>query len=157
MTKKLSIDSRIGIYGSKADIEAAERAIIAWLPELPQMDEPKARLALQQIIDDKQLKADILFSGNTVWSFDRIIRDVKKVQKHGLAAMTRNLYDFLHLSAGSIAHYNLAGWVETYPTVEHLKQFFLKNEFGQRVLNHLPSWKTDARKIVEEIERILEI
>jgi hypothetical protein len=157
MMQKLEIDNRIAIYGSKKEIEAAEQVITALLPELPTLDEPKARLALQQIIDDKKLKADVLFSGNTVWSFDRIIRDIKKVQKNGVTAMSRYLYGFLHLSAGSIAHYNLAGWVETYPTIEHLKQFFRKNEFGNRVLNHLPLWKTDARKIVEEIERILEI
>jgi hypothetical protein len=157
MMKKLNIDSRVGLYGSKKEIDQTEELITSHLPELPQLDEPKARLAIQQIIDNKKLKADILFSGNTVWSFDRIIRDVKKVQKNGMTAMSRYLYGFLHLSAGSIAHYSLSGWVETYPTVEHLRRFFINNEFGERVLHHLPRWKTDAIRIVESIEHILGI
>jgi len=157
MMKKLSIDTRVGIYGSSKEIETAQQVIASMLPELPQMDEPKARLALQQVIDDKRLKASILINGNSVYSYERIIRDIKKVVKQGMPAMTDYLYQFLHLSCGSIAHYNKMGWIETYPSIESLKQFFRNNEFGHRVLTHLPQWKTDVRRIVVEIERILEI
>ena len=44
------------------------------------------------------------------------------------------------------------GWIAKYPTLEHLKKFFKKNEFGHRVLDHIPFWYTDARRIVEVIE-----
>lgn len=157
MMKKLDIDARVGIYGSKNEIETAEKSITALLPELPNMVERQARLTLQRLIDSKKLKASILINGNSVYSYDRIIRDVKKVVKQGMPAMTDYLYKFLSLDCGSIAHYNKMGWIDTYPTVDHLKQFFKFNEFGNRVLNHLPLWKTDARRIVEEVESILNI
>jgi hypothetical protein len=88
MMKKLSIDTRVGLYGSSKEIELAEQAITALLPELPKMDERQARLALQRLIDNKKLKASILINGNSVYSYERIIRDLKKVVKQGMPAMT---------------------------------------------------------------------
>jgi hypothetical protein len=69
--------------------------------------------------------------------------------------LSKYFYDFLHLHCGSIAHYNIQGWITEYPTLEDLKQFFKKNEYGKRVLDHIPVWMTDAKRIVEEIERQL--
>jgi len=155
--QKLELDNRIALYGTKKEIDSAEQLIISQLQELPQMDERQARLALQRLIDSKKIKASILFEGNSVWSYDRVIRDIRKVVKNGMNSMTDYLYKWLTLSAGSIAHYSLSGWVETYPTIQHLKQFFKCNEFGSRVLTHIPAWKTDTIRIVEEIEHILEI
>lgn len=157
MAKQLVIDKRISIYGSNKEITIAEEIITAKLPELPNMDERQARIALQRLIDNKKIKASILINGNSVWSYDRIIKDIKKVKKNEMQAMSKYLYSFLHLATGSIAHYSLPGWVETYPTIEHLKQYFRQNEFGQRVLTYIPRWKTDAIRIIEEIERILNI
>jgi len=71
--------------------------------------------------------------------------------------LTDYLYKFLSLSCGSIAHYNKYGWIACYPTVYDLKQFFRRNEFGQRVLRYIPIWKTDAQVIVKEVERELGI
>ena len=121
------------------------------------MTEPKARLALQDLIDFKKLTTDILFDGNSVWSRDRIIRDVRKVVKNGMNSMTDYLYSFLHLKAGSIAHYNKLGWIDVYPTVNHLKEFFLRNEFGQRVKEHVNNRFTDSYQIVCQVEDILKI
>jgi hypothetical protein len=158
MMKKLDIDNnRVAIYGTKKEIDLAEQRITILLSELPNLDEPKARLLLQDLIDCKKFKASILFNGNTVYSFSRIIRDVRKVKKNGMTAMTDYLYKFLSLDCGSIAHYNKAGWIDVYPTVKDLKKFFLKNEFGHRVLHSIPVWKTDAIVIIEEIESILGI
>jgi hypothetical protein len=157
MMMKLEIDKRVAIYGSQKEITRSAEIITALLPELPNMTEPQARLALQDLIDFKKFKTDILFDGNSVWSFNRIIRDIKKVQKNGMTAMSRYLYGFLHLSAGSIAHYNLSGWVETYPTIDHLRKFFLKNEFGQRVKEYVNNRFTDSYLIICEIEQILKI
>ena len=157
MMKKLSIDIRVNIYGSNKEISQAEQAITASLPELSTMDEPKARLSLQWLIDSQKIKTSILINGNTVYSFSRITRDVRKVKKNGMTAMTDYLYKFLSLDCGSIAHYSRLGWIDVYPTVEHLRKFFLKNEFGHRVLHSIPAWKTDAIVIVEEIESILRI
>lgn len=48
--------------------------------------------------------------------------------------------------------YNIHGWIAEYPTLEDLKKFFKKNELGYRVLDYIPSWHTDAKRIVEAIE-----
>jgi hypothetical protein len=157
MIKKLELDNRIAIYGSSREIELAETAITAQMPELPHLPEPMARLSLQQIIDRNDIKASIVFDGNTVWSFSRIIRDIRRVKKSGMEAMSDYLYKFLSLSCGSIAHFNKPGWIETYPTVEHLKQFFRRNEFGQRVKEHIPQRFAEVYVIVAQIEDILGI
>jgi len=75
----------------------------------------------------------------------------------GKTILTKYFYEFLSLCCGSIAHYNINGWVAEYPTVEDLRAFFQKNEFGHRVLDHVPEWKTDVKIIVREIESILGI
>ena len=74
-----------------------------------------------------------------------------------MKSMTKYLYQFLTLFCGPIAHYNMFGWIEEYPTVEDLKIFFMRNEFGQRVLNYIPNWNTDVYNIVTEIEKELDI
>jgi hypothetical protein len=69
--------------------------------------------------------------------------------------LSRYFYEFLHLNCGSIAHYNIHGWIHKYPTVEHLKKFFKQNEFGKPVREWIPKWKTDAIEIVKAIEQQL--
>jgi len=173
MMKKLG---QIEIFGTKKQIEEAEKALQT-LNDNVLKSEPEARLAIQLLIDEKKLKADILYDGNTVWSYDRIIRNVKRIKKEGVfgyasyrpigymlriptfdngkPVLSNYFYKFLHLCCGSIAHYDKAGWIATYPTVEHLKNFFRKNEFGMRVLDYIPNWQTDAKRIVVSIEEIL--
>ena len=136
-------------------IEEAEKVLIGITPPLSTMSESHARIKIQQLIDSGRIKADILFDGNSVWSKKRIIKDIKRVKKGGMTKLTNHLYQFLHLCCGSIAHYNKYGWIDTYPTIEHLREFFRRNEFGQRVLDHVPHWKTDVKEIVKEIEDIL--
>ena len=155
MRQELSIDSRVALYGSKKQITETEIILIKNIPDLPTLPESQARLRIQDCLDNENVKADILFSGNSVWNRKRILSDVEKIKKHGMDRLTDYLYKFLCLSCGSIAHYNRYGWVETYPTVQHLRNFFRRNEFGQRVLNHIPIWKTDAQRIVGEIEQVL--
>ena len=155
--KKLDIDNRVAIYGSQKEISTTAELITALLPELPTMAEPKARLALQDLIDLKKLTTDILFDGNSVWSKDRLIRDIRKVVKNGMNSMTDYLYKWLSLQAGSIAHYNKSGWIDVYPTINHLKKFFLRNEYGRRVKEHVNNRFADSYLIVCEIEQILKI
>jgi len=140
---------KISIYGSKKDVNQAIN-ILNFTDFFN--DEPIDRIRIQNRIDEKKIKAIILYDGNTVWSFNTVIRDFKRYMKGG--QMTNYLYKFLSLSCGSIAHYNKAGWSSTYPPSE-MRRFFQRNEFGQRVYDHIPLWKTDAKKIVKEIERIL--
>jgi hypothetical protein len=64
-------------------------------------------------------------------------------------------YEFLHLCCGSIAHYDIHGWVTEYPTVEDLKKFFNRNEYGCRVVTYIQSYSpqlTDEIEIVKAIE-----
>jgi len=165
--------AQIRIIGSKKDVEQAE-ATLKTIPDLESLSEPKARLEIQRLIDEQGLKASILFDGNTVWSKTRILANLKLIIEHGtlynkkkpsyipIGSMLRMpvvgdcilsdyFYDFL-TDCGSIAHYNKRGWVTEYPTLEDLKEFFKRNEYGRRVLDWIPGWKTDAKLIVEVIE-----
>ena len=155
MRKLLPIDSRIAIYGNKQNIEQAEIILLKNVPELPSLSESQARLKLQGVIDNENIRADILFGGNSVWSKKKILRDIRKVKKQGMEKLSDYLYKFLSVTCGSIAHYNKHGWIECYPTIHDLRQFFMSNEFGERVLNHLPIWNTDAQQIVKSIEEEL--
>ena len=155
MRKLLPIDSRIAIYGNKQNIEQAEIILLKNVPELPSLSESQARLKLQGVIDNENIRADILFGGNSVWSKKKILRDIRKVKKQGMEKLTDYLYKFLSLSCGSIAHYNKFGWIACYPTIHDLRKFFHKNEFGERVLEYLPVWNTDAQRIVREVEQEL--
>ena len=155
MRKECKIDRRIALYGSKNAIDTAEELIERFFPKIAKLSEGEARIELQSLIDTEPVKADILFDGNGVYSKKKIIRDIKRVKKNGMQSMTNGLYQFLSLCCGSIAHYNKSGWIDVYPTIEHLRSFFRRNEFGQRVLDHVPHWKTDVKEIVKEIEDIL--
>jgi len=166
----------IRLIGSKRDVEAAQVALKKFLDT--DLSESEIRPRIQEIIDKRKLKASILYSGNSIWSKQRIIRNLKQIVKAGVlyrrekpnyipigsmlrvpsvdeTILTKYFYEFLHLCCGSIAHYNIRGWVTEYPTVEDLRAFFQRNEFGRRVLDDVPEWMTDVKIIVKEIERVL--
>lgn len=212
MQVALPSDERVKIYGSRKDVAKAVEALLKYedmapeqlteewkksdprlediegfmnflnVPKLSSLSESKARLLIQEVIDAERLKADILLNGNNVWSFERIMRNLKEIVKAGtlcgekvrtcypLASgisiptirdyqpiLSRYSYNFLHLCCGSIAHYDIYGWISHYPTVEDLREFFIKNEYGRRVKDWVPGWKTDVKRIVEEIEVILDV
>ena len=90
-------------------------------------------------------------------SINRILLYIKIVKKYLINNLINYLYKFLSFSCFSIAHYNKYGWIAAYPTISDLRMFFRRNEFGERVLNHIPVWKTDAQIIVREIEQVLGI
>lgn len=174
------MDKTIGVFirliGSKLEVEAAEEALNGL--DMKQA-EYKLRPEIQTLIEQRKLKAVILYKGNSIWNRQRIIRNLKQIVKAGVLSreppgynqvgsmlrfpsrgrtiLTKYFYEFLHLCCGSIAHYNINGWVATYPTVEDLRGFFQKNEFGRRVLDQVPEWKTDVKLIVRDIEDILGI
>ena len=154
MRQKLEINNKVEVYGSKKDVEYAINYLKMYCDDLKNHPtEIRARRMIQRIIDDKNIKADILYDGNTVWSKKRVLKDIKRVKKNGMKSMTKYLYKFLSLACGSIAHYNINGWIDYYPTFEDLKSFFKRNEFGYRVLNYIPIWKADVHIIVVDVER----
>lgn len=84
---------RINIYGSNAIIQN-EKQIIENL-ELTG-NESADRLIIQQCIDDNKLKSDILYDGNTVYPFEKIVKAYRKLQKSGtLDNLTKEMYHFL--------------------------------------------------------------
>jgi hypothetical protein len=136
------------------------------------------RLKLQALIDEHGLTAYIMVNGNSVWSKKRILGNLDRIIKNGRLydkqkprfypvgsllripsggdpILSKYFYEFLHLHCGTIAHYNIQGWIATYPTLEDLKALFKKNEFGQPVRDYIPSWMTDAIEIMDAIEQRL--
>lgn len=119
MREVLETDKRVTIYGSKKEIEKAKGILNILGSNLSRMDEGEARLLIQDLIDNAKVKASILFDGNTVWSFNRVIRDFKqtlnskpcKMTEYGNGdySLTNYLYEFLSLVCGSIAHFNKYG------------------------------------------------
>lgn len=137
--------------------------------------ESVVRLRIQALIDKHNLTAYILVNENSVWSKKRILANLDRIIKYGRLydkskprfypvgsmlriptggdpILSKYFYEFLHLHCGTIAHYNIQGWIATYPTLDDLKALFKKNEFGQPVREHIPSWMTDALEIVDAIE-----
>jgi len=152
---------KITIYGKPREIETAEKI----LDSLNLTgDEYNDRLAIQKGIDEQKIKADILYGGNSVYSFDGIVRDFKRALKskpgpvteygNGDYDLTDCLYKFLSLACGSIAHFNKFGWIGTYPEKEDLKNFCRRNEFGQDILSHQPSWAGDRIRISKELLKL---
>ena len=152
--------NKITYFGSEKDISEAI-AVLKKEKNLENMKESEARLLIQELIDKNRLKASILINGNTVWSKERILQNLERIIKYGTLynedqskppILSHYFYQFLHLVCGSIAHYDVHGWIHRYPTIEHLKKFFKCNEFGKRVFDWIPAGHTDARVIVQEIE-----
>jgi len=162
---------KIAIYGNRKEIDEAKGV----LDGLNLSDnEHGDRLVIQKAIDEHKVKASILYDGNTVWSYDRVIRDFRRAlnsaprqlaqpaalvwpghpynyASSGEYGLTNYLYNFLSLECGSIAHFNKDGWIGTYPTKNDLRQFCKHNEFGQDILRHQPSWASDGQRIAKDI------
>lgn len=71
---------RIKLYGGNAIINS-EKQIIEKL-ELTG-NESVDRLLIQKCIDDNKLKSDILYDGNTVYPFEKIVKAYRRLQKSG--------------------------------------------------------------------------
>jgi len=179
--KNYAFSNKIEIHGSEKEIKEALK-ILKKIPLLKNLGEEMARIEIQKAIDEHNLHATIMWDGNSVWSLNRVIGNLRRIIEHGMLynsekkmkwmkigsmislpatpadfkpILSDYFYNFLTLYCGSIAHYNKAGWIATYPTLENLKQFFKKNEFGKRVINDIPDRFTDSIRIVEEIEKLL--
>ena len=158
---------KVVIHGSDLEMDAAEKALdqdVRLARFVGPNGEAAVRVHIAVAIAKYKLKATILYDGNQVWSRERILADVGRILKKNernspldlpMYAMTNYLYKFLTLCCGSIAHYNMLGWIDEYPTVEALKKFFIRNEFGQHVYDYVPKWKPDVRDIVSAIEAVL--
>jgi hypothetical protein len=105
--------------------------------------EPKLRLRIQEYFDNNGIPLDtkwVLVDGNSVYSFTKIAKEVRKVRKtNSTAKITKYFYNFMHLNF-TIAHFNIYGWREQYPTWDDIMQIGLS----------APHWKTDVNRILEQ-------
>ena len=133
------------MFGSKSVLEE-EKNIIDNRPLTG--EEGKDRLIIQQCIDDKKLKSSILYDGNTVLPFNKIVNEYRKLQKDGtLTKMSERMYEFFHLHCGDIAHYNIGGYRVHYNnSLKQLEAEVLSQD------PFVPSWHTDLDKIFKELK-----
>jgi hypothetical protein len=118
--------------------------------------EAQAREILGAWTDAYSPSLIVMYDGNTVWRREPLVKNVQSIVKAGdMSKMSDYLYQFVSLVCGSIAHYNKAGWIAQYPTVQMFRRFFLVNEFGRCVLDHIPHWYFDARSIAGDIMSVL--
>ena len=158
--------NKITYYGSEKEIAEAVAVLKKYDrchkkgPRLVNMKEAKARLIIQDLIDKHDLTAGILINGSNVWSKTRILANLERIKKTGLlysidddehVVLSQYFYQFL-IVCGSMAHGDVNGWIHIYPTIEHLKRFFKRNEFGKRVNESIPAQWTDVKRIVDAIE-----
>jgi len=156
MSERMEIpNTKITLYGSKQEIKHTMNYFNkANIRQKLSGDEHSDRLVLMNEFVS-QIKCSISYSGNTVWNKEKLIRDFKRILNNGVNSLSDYLYEFFHLSCGSIAHFDKNGWIATYPTLVSLRQFFHRNEYGLSVVAHMPSWKADAIEIAQEMDRLL--
>lgn len=158
MNKQYSASQKIMVYGSQKEIDKAFD-VLNGISNILSLDERELRIHIQDQIDKYDVKADILVNGNTVWSLKRVLKDIKRVQKNGMDSMTDYLYKYFTLACGSIAHYSKNGWIDVYPTFEHLKAFFKQDEFGFDVITASTHGRTfsDKERIAKEINKVFKL
>lgn len=134
----------IKLYGSKATIEK-EKQIIENL-ELVGIED-KDRLIIQKCIDENKLKSDILYEGNSVYSFEKTIKEYRKLQKdNSLGNLTNYMYDFFMNACGDIAHYDKVGYRYYYnDSIVELENRFLKDSY-------ISTRFSDVNKIFKELK-----
>lgn len=137
-------NKKINLYGSKAIIEK-EKSIIENL-ELTGL-ENKDRLIIQKCIDENKLKSDILYDGNTVYSFEKIVKEYRKLQRdYSLEKLSNDMYHFFMNACGDIAHYDKSGYRYYYNnSIVELENGFLKNSY-------ITSRFTDVDRIFKELK-----
>lgn len=179
MKEEQEYSAEIRLLGCKKELAKAKAVLNKLM--LKNLQEDQARIVIQDAIDEHRLNASILYKGNRVWSRTKILNNLERIMEKGTLygnkrvrwlrlgsnlclpatpqdfkpVLSEYFYEFLSLNCGSIAHYSRAGWIGIYPTLEDLKRFFLKNEHGKPVSQWIPPWKTDVKRIVDDIERRL--
>jgi hypothetical protein len=156
MPERLEIpNTKITLYGAKQQIKQAINYFNkSNIQSKITGDESSDRLVLMTEYLPN-IKCAISYNGNTVWNKERLIRDFKRIINNGMKNLSGYLYEFFHLSCGSIAHFNKQGWIATYPTLASLRNFFIKNEYGEPIITHIPSWQVDAVEIAQAMDRML--
>lgn len=134
----------IKLYGKPETIESEKRVIEnLYLTG----NEYEDRLIIQKAIDENKLKSNIMYDGNTVYSFEKIVKLYRQLQKSGsLENMTKEMYHFFIYACGDIAHYDLEGFKSYYNySFRNLEEETLKYSITS-------SGFTDIDKIFKELK-----
>jgi len=109
--------------------------------------EGEVRSLLQENLDENKFDFDddfVLVEGNSIWSFDIIIKELKKIKKaDSTAGITGYFYKFMSLNF-TIAHGNMRGWMVEYPSFDKVIDILSKQT--------VPDWKTDVIRILSEVK-----
>lgn len=134
----------IKLYGSNAVIQK-EKTVIEYLNLTG--NEYEDRLVIQQCIDDNKLKSNISYEGNTVYPFEKTVKEYRKLQKSGtLDKMSTYMYHFFMYACNDIAHYDIGGYRCYYNnSFRRLEDELLSN-------NWTSSRFTDRDKIFKELK-----
>lgn len=138
-------NKRITFFGSNNVIES-DKNIIDNLPLTG--NESNDRILIQKCIDNNNLKSEILYEGNTVYSFKKIVKGYRNLQKNGtLDKLTNKMYLFFTNACGDIAHYNINGFRGYYNnSLENLESNLLSRD------TFIPRWCSDLDRIFKELK-----
>lgn len=132
---------KIRLYGSKSLIGKEEK-IIANLPLTGH--EAKDRIIISDAIDANKLKCSVLYDGNTVYGYEKLVKELKRMKKsNSIENMTDAMYKFLSLNF-DIAHYDKNGYIATYNG--KYTEMLIGTEHGR---NRIPGWESDVARIAE--------
>ena len=144
ITEIIINNKRINLYGSKAIIEKEK-------PTIENLKitgiENNDRLIIQKCIDENKLKSDISYEGNTVYPFEKIVKEYRKLQKdYSLEKLTNEMYRFFMYACGDIAHYDKTGYRYYYnDSIVELENRFLKDPY-------IASRFSDVDRIFKELK-----
>lgn len=138
-------NKRITFFGSNNVIES-DKNIIDNLPLTG--NESNDRILIQKCIDNNNLKSEILYEGNTIYSFKKIVKEYRNLQKSGtLDKLTNKMYLFFTNACGDIAHYNINGFRDYYNnSLENLESKLLGRD------TFIPRWCSDLDRIFKELK-----
>lgn len=140
----LKNNKRINIYGNQATINRAVKLI-------ENLDlngnETSDRLTIQKCIDDNKIGATILYEGNTIYSFNKILKEYRKLQREvSLEFLTKDMYNFFMNACGDIAHYDISGYRYYYDNSFRK----LESEFLSKA--HITSRFSDVDRIFKKLK-----
>jgi len=151
MRKEYEKNKKIAIYGNTKEISAAE-AVLDTITGLESqmlgrrlLNEGEIRLKIQDAIDTYKLKAHILVDGNTIYPYQKIIKQYEQLKKSSkLEKMTNDFYNFLHTNF-DIAHYDKNGYIAHYGNDFSAMKTVLDNATT-------PNWHTDVQRILDYVK-----
>ena len=140
----LKNNKRINIYGNHSTINRAVKLI-------ENLDlngnEASDRLTIQKCIDDNKIGATILYEGNTIYSFNKILKQYRKLQKEGsLEFLSKDMYNFFMNASRDIAHYHISRYRYYYDNSFRK----LESEFLSKA--HITSRFSDVDRIFKKLK-----